>query len=210
MEFYLKSDFERTKFNIDKLLNSESYEKSILDYDESECKSLKGYLDLVDIDRLEIDLENIRRAISLCNQAIASNERYLGLEIEMSSLNDQLSSQIKYLNSLEKDHSLQKKLKENLDLDRKVYLCSDFWSLKNLVAVQGELFNDIGLLDLELSKVMNNLEEIKDLYSNDFNFNYVKELYNKNCNLFNLKLVENDYQSLLLRKNSLEDEKKNY
>ncbi|AGS66825.1 exonuclease SbcC [Borreliella burgdorferi] len=208
LEFYLKSDFERTKFNIDKLLNSESYEKSILDYDESECKSLKGYLDLVDIDRLEIDLENIRRAISLCNQAIASNERYLGLEIEMSSLNDQLSSQIKYLNSLEKDHSLQKKLKENLDLDRKVYLCSDFWSLKNLVAVQGELFNDIGLLDLELSKVMNNLEEIKDLYSNDFNFNYVKELYNKNCNLFNLKLVENDYQSLLLRKNSLEDEKK--
>ncbi len=59
-----------------------------------------------------------------------------------------------------------------------------FLEFENLVAVQGELFNDIGLLDLELSKVMNNLEEIKDLYSNDFNFNYVKELYNKNCNSF--------------------------
>ncbi|MCD2332593.1 AAA family ATPase [Borreliella americana] len=208
LEFFLKSDFERTKFNIDKLLNSESYEKSILEYDESEYKSLKNYLDLVDIDRLEIDLENIRRAISLCNQAIASNEKYLDLEIEMSSLKGQLSSQIKYLNSLEQDHSLQKKIKENLDLDRKIYLCSDFWTLKNLVAMQGELFNDIRLLDLELSKVMSNLKEIKDLDSNNFNFNYVKELYNKNCDLFKLKLVKNDYQSLLLRKNNLEDKKK--
>ncbi|WNY66241.1 SMC family ATPase [Borreliella andersonii] len=206
LEFYLKSDFERTKFNIDKLLNSESYEKSILDYDESEYKSLKDYLDLVDIDRLESDLENIRRAIFLCNQAIASNERYLELETEMSSLKDQLSSQIEYLNSLEKDHSLQKKLKENLDLDRKIYLCSDFWNLKNLVVMQGELVNDSRLLDLELSKVMSNLKEIKYLDGN--NFNYVKELYNRNCNLFDLKLVENDYESLLLRKNSLENEKK--
>ncbi|WNY69927.1 SMC family ATPase [Borreliella andersonii] len=206
LEFYLRSDFERTKFNIDKLLNSESYEKSILDYDESEYKSLKDYLDLVDIDRLESDLENIRRAIFLCNQAIASNERYLELETEMSSLKDQLSSQIEYLNSLDKDHSLQKKLKENLDLDRKIYLCSDFWNLKNLVAMQGELVNDSRLLDLELSKVMSNLKEIKYLDGN--NFNYVKELYNKNCNLFDLKLIENDYESLLLRKNSLENEKK--
>ncbi|WKC92073.1 AAA family ATPase [Borreliella californiensis] len=208
LEFYLKSDFERTKFNIDKLLNSESYEKSILDYDESEYKSLKDYLDLVNIDQLEIDLENVRRAISFCNQAIASNERYLGLEIEISSLRDQLSFHVEYLNSLERDYSVQNKLKENLDLDRKIYLCSDFWNLKNLVAMQGELFNDIRLLDLELSKVKSNLKEIKDLDNNNFNFSYVKELYNKNCNLFNLRPVENDYQSLLLRKNSLEDEKK--
>ncbi|WKC80184.1 AAA family ATPase [Borreliella tanukii] len=207
LEFYLKSDFERTKFSIDKLLNSESYEKSILDYDEQEYKSLKDYLDLVDIDRLKIDLENIKRAISLCNQAIVSNERYLGLEIEISSLEDQLSSQIEYKNSLERDYSIQNKLKENLDLDRKIYLCSDFWNLKNLVAMQGELFNDNRLLDLELLKVINNLKEIEDL-DNNFNFNYVKELYNKNCNIFNLKFVENDYQSLLLRKNILEDEKK--
>nr|WP_267517571.1 SMC family ATPase [Borreliella garinii] len=206
LEFYLKSDFELTKFTIDKLLNSESYEKSILDYDEREYKSLKDYLDLVDIGRLEIDLENIRRAISLCNQAIASNERYLGLEIEMSSLEDQLSSQIEYQDSLEMDYSLQKKLKENLDLDREIYLCSDFWNLKNLVAMQGELFNDSKLLDLELSKVINNLKEIKDLDSN--NFNYIKELYNKNCNIFNLRPVKNDYQSLILRKNSLENKKK--
>ncbi|WP_210380108.1 hypothetical protein, partial [Borreliella garinii] len=75
-------------------------EKSILDYDEREYKSLKDYLDLVDIDRLEIDLENIKRAIFLCNQAIVSNERYLGLEIEISSLENQLSSQIEYQNSL--------------------------------------------------------------------------------------------------------------
>lgn len=206
LEFYLKSDFELTKFTIDKLLNSESYEKSILDYDEREYKSLKDYLDLVDIGRLEIDLENIRRAISLCNQAITSNERYLGLEIEMSSLEDQLSSQIEYQDSLEMDYSLQKKLKENLDLDREIYLCSDFWNLKNLVAMQGELFNDSKLLDLELSKVINNLKEIKDLDSN--NFNYIKELYNKNCNIFNLRPVKNDYQSLILRKNSLENKKK--
>nr|WP_267916657.1 SMC family ATPase [Borreliella garinii] len=206
LEFYLKSDFELTKFTIDKLLNSESYEKSILDYDEREYKSLKDYLDLVDIGRLEIDLENIRRAISLCNQAIASNERCLGLEIEMSSLEDQLSSQIEYQDSLEMDYSLQKKLKENLDLDREIYLCSDFWNLKNLVAMQGELFNDSKLLDLELSKVINNLKEIKDLDSN--NFNYIKELYNKNCNIFNLRPVKNDYQSLILRKNSLENKKK--
>lgn len=208
LEFYLKSDFERTKFNIDKLLNSESYEKSILDYDEREYKSLKDYLDLVDIDKLEIDLKNIKRAISLCNKAIVSNERYLGLEIELSSLENQLSFQIEYQDSLEIDYALQKKLKENLDLDRKIYLCSDFWNLKNLVVMQGELFNDNRLLDLELSKVINNLKEIEDLDSNNFNFNYVKELYNKNCNIFNLKFVENDYQSLLLRKNSLEDEKK--
>ncbi|WKC75608.1 AAA family ATPase [Borreliella yangtzensis] len=208
LEFYLKSDFERTKFNIDKLLNSESYEKSILDYDEREYKSLKDYLDLVDIDKLEIDLKNIKRAISLCNKAIVSNERYLGLEIELSSLENQLSFQIEYQDSLEIDYALQKKLKENLDLDQKIYLCSDFWNLKNLVVMQGELFNDNRLLDLELSKVINNLKEIEDLDSNNFNFNYVKELYNKNCNIFNLKFVENDYQSLLLRKNSLEDEKK--
>ncbi|MBB6042809.1 SbcC/MukB-like Walker B domain-containing protein [Borreliella yangtzensis] len=208
LEFYLKSDFERTKFNIDKLLNSESYEKSILDYDEREYKSLKDYLDLIDIDQLEIDLKNIKRAISLCNKAIVSNERYLGLEIELSSLENQLSFQIEYQDSLEIDYALQKKLKENLDLDRKIYLCSDFWNLKNLVVMQGELFNDNRLLDLELSKVINNLKEIEDLDSNNFNFNYVKELYNKNCNIFNLKFVENDYQSLLLRKNSLEDEKK--
>nr|WP_267914322.1 SMC family ATPase [Borreliella garinii] len=206
LEFYLKSDFELTKFTIDKLLNSESYEKSILDYDEREYKSLKDYLDLVDIGRLEIDLENIRRAIFLCNQAISSNEKYLGLEIEMSSLEDQLSSQIEYQDSLEMDYSLQKKLKENLDLDREIYLCSDFWNLKNLVAMQGELFNDSKLLDLELSKVINNLKEIKDLDSN--NFNYIKELYNKNCNIFNLRPVKNDYQSLILRKNSLENKKK--
>ncbi|WP_187983216.1 AAA family ATPase [Borreliella bavariensis] len=206
LEFYLKSDFELTKFSIDKLLNSESYEKSILDYDEREYKSLKDYLDLVDIGRLEIDLENIRRAISLCNQAIASNERYLGLEIEMSSLENQLSSQIEYQYSLEMDYSLQKKLKDNLDLNRKIYLCSDFWNLKNLVAMQGELFNDSKLLDLELSKVINNLKEIKDLDSN--NFNYIKELYNKNFNIFNLRSVKNDCQSLLLRKNSLENKKK--
>nr|WP_267917609.1 SMC family ATPase [Borreliella afzelii] len=206
LEFYLKSDFERTKFSIDKLLNSESYEKSILDYDEKEYKSLKDYLDLVDIGRLEIDLKNIKRAISLCNQAISSNERYLGLEIEISSLEDQLSSQIEYQDSLESDYSFQKKIKENLDLDRKIYLCSDFWNLKNLVAMQGELFNDIRLLDLELSKVIDNLKEIKDLDSN--NFNYVKELFNKNCNIFNFTSVENDYQNLLLRKNSLENEKK--
>ncbi|WKC82020.1 SbcC/MukB-like Walker B domain-containing protein [Borreliella tanukii] len=208
LEFYLKSDFERTKFSIDKLLNSESYEKSILDYDEQEYKSLKDYLDLVDIGRLEIDLENIKRAISLCNQAIVSNERYLGLEIEISSLENQLSSQIEYQNSLERDYSLQSKLKQNLDLDRKIYLCSDFWNLKNLVAMQGELFNDNRLLYLELLKVINNLKGIEGLDINDFNFNYVKELYNKNCNIFNLKFVENDYQSLLLRKNALEDEKK--
>lgn len=208
LEFYLKSDFERTKFSIDKLLNSESYEKSILDYDEREYKALKEYLDLVDIGRLEIDLENIKRAISLCNQAISSNERYLGLEIEISSLEDQLSSQIEYQDSLESDYSFQKKLKENLDLDRKNYLCSDFWNLKNLVAIQGELFNDIKLLDVELSKVMNNLKEIEDLDSNNFNFNYVKELFDKNCNICDFTVVENDYQSLLLRKNSLEDEKK--
>ncbi len=206
LEFYLKSDFERTKFSIDKLLNSESYEKSILDYDEKEYKSLKDYLDLVDIGRLEIDLKNIKRAISLCNQAISSNERYLGLEIEISSLEDQLSSQIEYQDSLESDYSFQKKIKENLDLDRKIYLCSDFWNLKNLVAMQGELFNDIRLLDLELSKVIDNLKEIKDLDSN--NFNYVKELFNKNCNIFNFTSVENDYQNLLLKKNSLENEKK--
>nr|WP_267916830.1 SMC family ATPase [Borreliella afzelii] len=206
LEFYLKSDFERTKFSIDKLLNSESYEKSILDYDEKEYKSLKDYLDLVDIGRLEIDLKNIKRAISLCNQAISSNERYLGLKIEISSLEDQLSSQIEYQDSLESDYSFQKKIKENLDLDRKIYLCSDFWNLKNLVAMQGELFNDIRLLDLELSKVIDNLKEIKDLDSN--NFNYVKELFNKNCNIFNFTSVENDYQNLLLRKNSLENEKK--
>ncbi|WKC79272.1 AAA family ATPase [Borreliella turdi] len=208
LEFYLKSDFERTKFSIDKLLNSESYEKSILDYDEKEYKSLKDYLDLVDIGRLEIDLENIKRAISLCNQAIVSNERYLGLEVEISSLEDQLSSQVKYQDSLEVDYSFQNKLKEELGLDLKIYLCSDFWNLKNLVAMQGELFNDIRLLDLELSKVINNLKEIKDLDINNFNFNYVKELYNKNCNIFNFKFIENNCQSLLLRKNSLEDEKK--
>ncbi|WKC85714.1 AAA family ATPase [Borreliella lusitaniae] len=206
LEFYLKSDLERTKFSIDKLLNSQSYEKSILDYDEREYKSLKNYLDLVDIDQLKIDLERIRSAISLCNQAIASNERYLGLEIEMSSLEDQLSSRIEYQDSLKKDYFLQKKLEESLSLDRKIYLCSDFWNLKNLVAMQGELFNDRKLLDLELSKVINNLKEIKDLDTN--NFNYVKELYNKNCNISDLRFVENDYQSLLLRKNSLEDEKK--
>ncbi|MBB6031051.1 exonuclease SbcC [Borreliella spielmanii] len=208
LEFYLKSDFERTKFSIDKLLNSESYEKSILDYDEREYKALKEYLDLVDIGRLEIDLENIKRAISLCNQAISSNERYLGLEIEISSLEDQLSSQVEYQDSLESDYSFQKKLKENLNLDRKNYLCSDFWNLKNLVAIQGELFNDIKLLDVELLKVMNNLKEIEDLDSNNFNFNYVKELFDKNCNICDFTVVENDYQSLLLRKNSLEDEKK--
>ncbi|EEF84909.1 AAA family ATPase [Borreliella spielmanii] len=208
LEFYLKSDFERTKFSIDKLLNSESYEKLILDYDEREYKALKEYLDLVDIGRLEIDLENIKRAISLCNQAISSNERYLGLEIEISSLEDQLSSQVEYQDSLESDYSFQKKLKENLDLDRKNYLCSDFWNLKNLVAIQGELFNDIKLLDVELSKVMNNLKEIEDLDSNNFNFNYIKELFDKNCNICDFTVVENDYQSLLLKKNSLEDEKK--
>ncbi|QFI14915.1 AAA family ATPase [Borrelia sp. CA_690] len=208
LEFYLKSDFERTKFSIDKLLNSESYEKSILDYDEREYKSLKDYLDLVDIGQLEIDLGNIRNAISLCSQAIASNEKYLGLKIEISSLEDQLSYQIECQNSLEMDYSLQKKLKENLYLDRKIYLCSDFWNLKNLVTMQGELLNDVKLLDLELSKVMNNLKEIKDLCSNDFNFNYVKDLYNKNCNIFDSRLIENDYQSLLLKKNSLEDEKR--
>ncbi len=142
----------------------------------------------------------------MCNQAISSNEKYLGLEIEMSSLEDQLSSQIEYQDSLEMDYSLQKKLKENLDLDREIYLCSDFWNLKNLVAMQGELFNDSKLLDLELSKVINNLKEIKDLDSN--NFNYIKELYNKNCNIFNLRPVKNDYQSLILRKNSLENKKK--
>ncbi|AJA90604.1 exonuclease SbcC [Borreliella chilensis] len=208
LEFFLKSDFERTKFNIDKLLNSESYEKSILDYDEREFKSLKDYLDLVDIGQLEIDLENIKRAISLCNQAIAANEKCLDLEIEMSALEDKLSSQIEYQGSLEMKYSLQKKLKENLDLERKIYLCADFWNLKNLVFMQGELFNDSKLLDLELSKVMNNLKEIKGLDNNNFNFNYVKELYNKNFNISNFRFTDNDYQSLLLRKNSLECEKK--
>ncbi len=56
--------------------------------------------------------------------------------------------------------------------------------------------------------MINNLKEIKDLDSN--NFNYIKELYNKNCNIFNLRPVKNDYQSLILRKNSLENKKNHY
>ncbi|AHH03850.1 Exonuclease sbcC [Borrelia nietonii YOR] len=82
--------------------------------------------------------------------------------------------------------------------------------LKNFVKRQSELLNDKNRFSLEFSSIQKDLEELKYLDLDNFNFDYVKELYYENVLFCGIDFDEKTYDRLLVKERQLEAQRKNY
>ncbi|WP_024653223.1 AAA family ATPase [Borrelia persica] len=208
IEIFLKKELELTKFNREKLMFLDTEEKNKININKKKIKELKELLNLIDIEVLRKNLENVYKLIVICEKLIKFNRNYLNIQYRIDNLELDLSFKLASREKLDREYFLQTKIKSELDQKLEFYHSNDFLDLKNFVRRHSELLNAKNQFFFEFLKVQKNLEELKYLDLDNFNFDYVKELYYENVLFCEIDFDEEAYNKLLLKERQLEFQRK--
>ncbi|BCR22238.1 SMC family ATPase [Borrelia sp. HM] len=208
IEIFLKRELEITKFNKEKLQFLDIEEKNRFNLNVQKLNELTNFLNSIDIKILKKNLDNVYELIFCCEQIIKFNRNYLDIQYRINNLNLELSSKVKDKEKLKHEYSLQEKIKLELDESLKFYNSNDFLDLKNFVKRHSELLHDKNKFLLELLSIQKDLEELKYLDLDNFNFSYVKDLYYENILFFDIDFDEQACDRLFIKESQLEAQKK--
>ncbi|UPA12536.1 AAA family ATPase [Borrelia venezuelensis] len=208
IEIFLKKELELTKFNKERLVFLDTEERNRLNINKKKINELTESLNLINVEILRENLDNVYKLIVICEKIIKFNQNYLDIQHRIDDLKLELSSKVVFRNKLNREYFLQKKIKSELDEKLKFYNSNDFLDLKNFVQRQSELLNDKNRFSLELLSIQRDLEELKYLDLDNFNFDYVKELYYENVILCEMNFDEEAYDRLLIKEKQLETQRK--
>ncbi|BDU62487.1 nuclease SbcCD subunit C [Candidatus Borrelia fainii] len=208
IEIFLKKELELAKLNKERLVLLDTEERKRLSINEKKINELTESLNLIDVKVLKENLCNVYDLIVICDELIKFNQNYLDIQHRIDNLKLELSSKVFSRKKLNNEYFLQKKSKLKLDEKLKFYNSNDFLDLKNFVQRQSELLNDKNRFSLELVNIQRDLEELKYLDLDNFNFDYVKELYYENVILREMTFDEDAYNSLLVKESQLETQRK--
>ncbi|AWG43249.1 SMC family ATPase [Candidatus Borreliella tachyglossi] len=209
IEIFLKRELEVAKLNKEKLEFLETEEQKRVDIDKQKLNEITDFLGLTDIEKSRKSLESVYKQISICEKIINSNQKYLDIECKIDNLKLELSSKFSSKESLDREYSLQEENRTKLGESLKFYNSQEFLDLNNFIKRQGELLNDKERLLHEYSLIMKDLLEFGHLdvdNLNNFDFDYIKELYYENVLFSEVNFDEIVYDSLLLEDRQLEDE----
>ncbi|AJW73654.1 AAA family ATPase [Borrelia hermsii] len=208
IEIFLKRELELTKFNKEKLEFLDMEEKNRVSSNKKKLNELTDFLGLVDIEALKKNLDSVYKLIGICEKIIKFNQNYLGIQYRIENLELELSSKVKSKEKLSHEYLSQEKIKSELDEKLKFYNSNEFLDLKNFVKRQSELLNDKNRFSLEFSSIQKDLEELKYLDLDNFNFDYVKELYYENVLFCGIDFDEKTYDRLIVKERQLEAQRK--
>ncbi|QFP41555.1 SMC family ATPase [Borrelia miyamotoi] len=208
IEIFLKKELELTKFNKEKLQFLDTEERNRLNLNEKKLNELTNFLNSIDIKTLRNNLDNVYELIFICEKIIKFNQNYLDIQYRIGNLDLELFSKIKSKEKINHEYSLKEKIKLELDENLKFYNSNDFLDLKNFVKRHSELLNDKNRFLLELLNVQKDLEELKCLDLDSFNFGYVKDLYYENILFFEIDFDEKACDRLLIKESQLKEQRK--
>ncbi|ACH95051.1 AAA family ATPase [Borrelia recurrentis] len=208
IEIFLKKELDLTKFNREKLIFLDTEEKNRVSINKKKINELKEILSLIDIEFLKKNLDNVYKLIVICEKIIKFNRNYLNIQCRIDNLKLDLSFKIESRKKLKHEHHLQSKIKSQLDQRLAFFHSNDFLDLKNFVRRHIELLNDKNQFVYEFSRVKKDLEELKYLDLDNFNFDYVKELYYENAIFCEIGFDEKAYNVLLVKERQLEIQRK--
>ncbi|AHH08803.1 Exonuclease sbcC [Borrelia anserina BA2] len=206
IEIFLKRELDLTKSNEEKLELLYTEKKNRLDVSKKKINELTDFLSSLDIEALRKNLDDIYELIGICDKIIKFNQDYLAIRYRIDNLELELSSKVASKEKLNHEYFLQEDIKSKLDEKLKLYNSNDFLNLENFVKRYLELINDKNRFSLELLSIQRDLEELK--YLDLDNFDYVKELYYENILFCEIDFDEKAYNSLLVKEKQLESQKK--
>ncbi|AHH11033.1 SMC family ATPase [Borrelia coriaceae] len=207
IEIFLKKELELTKFNIEKLKFLDTEEKNRFSINKKRLNELTDFLSSIDVEDVRENLDNVYKLIIICEKIIKSNQNYLDIRHRIDNLELELSLKIGGKKRLDHEYTLQKELQSELDKKMEFYNSDNFLDLKHFVKKQSELLNDKNRFLLEFLSIQRNLEELKYLDLDSFNFDYVKKLYYENVVLYEMDFDEEAYDRLLVKEKQLEEQK---
>ncbi|WP_024655077.1 SbcC/MukB-like Walker B domain-containing protein [Borrelia hispanica] len=208
IEIFLKKELDLTKFNREKLIFLDTEGKNKVSINKKKINELKEILSLIDIESLKKNLDNVYKLIVICEKIIKFNRNYLNIQCRIDNLKLDLSFKIESRKKLKHEYYLQSKIKFQLDQRLAFYHSNDFLDLQNFVRRHSELLNDKNQFFYEFLRVQKDLEELKYLDLDNFNFDYVKELYYENVIFCEIGFDEKAYNVLLVKERQLEIQRK--
>ena len=208
IEIFLKRELEITKFHKEKLQFLDIEEEKRFNLNVQKLNELTNFLNSIDIKILKKNLNNVYELIFCCEQIIKFNRNYLDIQYRIDNLELELSSKVKDKEKLNHEFSLKEKIKAELDESLKFYNSNDFLDLKNFVKRYRELIDDKNKFLLELLSIQKDLEELKYLDLENFDFGYVKDLYYENILFFDIDFDEKACDRLFIKESQLEAQRK--
>ncbi|UGQ16475.1 AAA family ATPase [Borrelia sp. RT5S] len=203
---FLKKELEFTDSNIEKLRFLEAEEKNRIDINCSKVNELTNFLNLVDVERLRRNLDEMYKLIPMCDQMIKVNQKCLDIKDSIYKLRADISSKIQNKEKLDHEYSLHENGRVELEKSLKLYNSYEFSCLDNLIKRKSELLCDKNRFLSQLVSVQTDLEELKSLSLEGFNFDYIKELYCKNFLFSELNFDGSTYEKLNLERKRVEEE----